>query len=156
MHQEPLRIIMSIETTAYKILLNMKRFMQLDGVIWTRKMISESIRENINDVIKALTFLERKGYISSIKTDYKNNICTEYHITTEGHQAVEDAITNPSADRGSSAWIYRARSGFSSTGRQSRLERVAIPKGSIREEQESIEEQLDAMRDEEAWARDFE
>ena len=119
-------------------------------------MISESIRENINDVIKALAFLERKGYISSIKTDYNNNICKEYHITTEGHQAVEDARTNPSADGGSSAWIYRARSGFSTTGRQNRLELVAIPRGSIREEQESIEEQLDAMRDEEVWARDFE
>ena len=147
---------MSTETTAIRILIAMKRFMQLDGVIWTRKMISESIRENINDVIKALAFLERKGYISSIKTDYNNNICKEYHITTEGHQAVEDARTNPSADGGSSAWIYRARSGFSTTGRQSHLERVAIPRGSMREEQESIEEQLDDMRDEEAWARDFE
>jgi len=150
---------MSIETTAYKILFVMKRFItyrRLEGVTWTMHMISESIKEEIIDVRKALIFLEKRGYVSSIHRDYKGDTYIEYDITSEGHQAVEDAQYNPRSDKGYASWIQRARSGFSTTGRQSRLERVAIPKGSIREEQESIEDQLDAMRDEEAWARDFE
>ena len=148
---------MSTETTAIRILIEMKRFVNLGGVIWTANMISEAIREDENDVRRALRFLEKNGYVSAIRTYYKGEMCTEYDITSEGHQAVVDAQYNPRADSGASEWIRRARSGFNTVRKQSSLDRVAIPKGKIVEEElMSIEEQLDAMRSDEAWARDFE
>ena len=147
---------MSTETTAIRILIAMKRFANMGGVIWTEHMISKAICEDAKEIETALRFLERKGYVSAIRTDYKGDICTEYDITSEGHQAVVDAQHNPLADKGASEWIRRARSGFNTMRNQSNLDRVAIPSGKIVEEEPmSIEDQLDAMRDEEAWARDL-
>jgi DNA-binding PadR family transcriptional regulator len=148
---------MSTETTAIRILIEMKRFVNLGGVIWTAHMISEAIREDDNEVRCALRFLEKNGYVSAVRTDYQGEVCVEYDITSEGHQAVVDAQYNPRADNGASEWIRRARSGFNTVRKQSNLDRVAIPKGKIVEEESmSMEEQLDFMRAEEAWSRDFE
>jgi len=149
---------MSIETTAIRILIEMKRFVNLGGVIWTAHMISEAIREDDNEVRGALRFLEKNGYVSAVRTNYNGEVCTEYNITSEGHHAVVDAQHNPRADRGASEWIRRARSGFNTVRKQSSLDRVAIPtsNGIEREDEMSIEDHLDKLRSEKAWAEDFE
>lgn len=146
---------MSRETTAIRILIAMKRFASINEVIWTRKMISDAINENYNEIRLALRFLERRGYVCSIRHNYNGEICVEYNITSEGHQAVLDSQFNPRADRGAAEWIRYVRQGITSDGRQSRLTRVAIPKGGFtRDEISSMEDELDARRENEQWADD--
>jgi len=142
-----------IESTAFRILIVMKQFIRLDGVIWTRHMIAESIREDVKDVRLALGFLERRGFVSSVKSDYNGEICVEYDITSEGKQAVDDARTNPKISSNESEWIRRARSGFNTARNQSSLSRVAIPtsNGVEREDEMSIEDYLDKLRSQEEW-----
>ena len=139
----------------YMILLTMKRFNDLDDVIWTLQMIAKECGNHSSTRTQiALNWLIKCRYISAEREHHDGEAYTTYHITTEGDDAISKASDNPGLDKGYAEWVDRALKGMSSTGRETRLENVVIPSQQfVREPQETIEERLDRKRKSEFHAK---